>query len=254
MATEWTITVTIRPFRLVRRLALVVAMTACVLFPRQLSERNVPVPVQARVGPQASPLRIESDRLEELLAERMELDGEHRKELAKVVVTESRAAGLDPIFVLAIIEVESGFDWKAVSPAGAQGLMQLMPGTWADEVRRSGLGRVEMLNPIHNVTVGVRYLRRLARSFPEMEDLLLAYNRGPGAAARLLAEGGGSKRGPTGYSVKVVRLYRRLLAAQGYDARMVQRQWRSPPRKLVAAKPGSGTRVHGEGKARIAPG
>jgi soluble lytic murein transglycosylase-like protein len=228
MATEWTITVTIRPFWLIRKLALAVAMTACVSLPRQLSERSVPVPARARVGPQVSPLRIESDRIEEFLAERMELDGAHRKELAKVVVTESRAAGLDPLFVLAIIEVESGFDWEAVSPAGAQGLMQIVPGTWADEVRRSGLGRVEMLNPVHNVTVGVRYLRRLARSFPAMEEVLLAYNRGPGAAARLLAEGGGLKRGLSGYSGKVLRLYRRLLAAQGYDARMAQRLWRGP--------------------------
>src|SRR2546428_2726648 len=83
---------------------------------------------------------------------------------------------VDPHLVRAIITVESNFDPHAVSRAGAQGLMQLMPDTAARY-------RVEdPFDPHANIEGGIRYLRDLLRLFPgDLCHVLAAYNAGEGA-------------------------------------------------------------------------
>jgi soluble lytic murein transglycosylase-like protein len=83
---------------------------------------------------------------------------------------------VDPQLVRAIITVESNFDPHAVSRAGAQGLMQLMPDTAARY-------RVEdPFDPHANIEGGIRYLRDLLRLFPsDLRHVLAAYNAGEGA-------------------------------------------------------------------------
>jgi soluble lytic murein transglycosylase-like protein len=83
---------------------------------------------------------------------------------------------VDPQLVQAIITVESNFDPHAVSRAGAQGLMQLMPDTAARY-------RVEdPFDPHANIEGGIRYLRDLLRLFPgDLRHVLAAYNAGEGA-------------------------------------------------------------------------
>jgi soluble lytic murein transglycosylase-like protein len=83
---------------------------------------------------------------------------------------------IDPHLVRAIITVESNFDPRAVSRAGAQGLMQLMPDTAARY-------RVEdPFDPHANIEGGIRYLRDLLRLFPrDLRHVLAAYNAGEGA-------------------------------------------------------------------------
>src|SRR5215813_10274088 len=83
---------------------------------------------------------------------------------------------VDPRLVRAIITVESNFDPYAVSRAGAQGLMQLMPDTAARY-------RVEdPFDPHANIEGGIRYLRDLLRLFPsDLRHVLAAYNAGEGA-------------------------------------------------------------------------
>jgi hypothetical protein len=83
---------------------------------------------------------------------------------------------VDPHLVRAIIMVESNFDPHAVSRAGAQGLMQLMPDTAARY-------RVEdPFDPHANIEGGIRYLRDLLRLFPsDLRHVLAAYNAGEGA-------------------------------------------------------------------------
>jgi soluble lytic murein transglycosylase-like protein len=79
--------------------------------------------------------------------------------------------------VMAILASESGGDPRAVSPAGAVGLMQLMPGT-ADH-----LG-VDPWDPEQNVEGAVRYLSMLLATFGSLDLTLVAYNAGPGFAQR----------------------------------------------------------------------
>ncbi|HVQ28230.1 MAG TPA: lytic transglycosylase domain-containing protein [Vicinamibacteria bacterium] len=87
--------------------------------------------------------------------------------------------GLDPELVLAVVAVESNFEPRAVSRKGAQGLMQLMPGTAGD------LGVTDALDPATNLDGGARYLLALLRLYKgDLRKALAAYNAGPGAVAR----------------------------------------------------------------------
>jgi soluble lytic murein transglycosylase-like protein len=77
----------------------------------------------------------------------------------------------------AVIAAESGGRVRAVSPAGAMGLMQLMPGTWSDLGARLGLG-ADPFDPADNILAGAAYLRELLDRYGA-PGFLAAYNAGP---------------------------------------------------------------------------
>jgi len=85
---------------------------------------------------------------------------------------------LDPSLLSAVARQESGYNPKAVSPAGAQGLMQLMPGTAA------GLGVTDSFDPTQAVNGAAKLLRTLVDRFGRTDLALAAYNAGPGAVLK----------------------------------------------------------------------
>jgi soluble lytic murein transglycosylase-like protein len=87
--------------------------------------------------------------------------------------------GVDPALLKGLIRAESNFDPNAGSPAGAQGLTQLMPGTAA------GLGVTDVHDPAQAIEGGAKYLRSQLDAFGGDETkALAAYNAGPGAVTR----------------------------------------------------------------------
>jgi len=109
-------------------------------------------------------------------------------DLASIMATISSAAaqyGLDPGFVTAVAQAESGLNPNAVSAAGAKGIMQLMDATAAM------LGVSNPFDPVQNINAGVRYLAQLLNQFAgDAAKALAAYNWGPGNVNKAVQQWG----------------------------------------------------------------
>ena len=98
---------------------------------------------------------------------------------ASIIEDVAADIGVDSALVHAVIKVESGYNPAAISKAGAQGMMQLMPGT----AKRYGVK--DPFDPQQNITGGVRYLRDLIDMFDQdLELAVAAYNSGENAVVR----------------------------------------------------------------------
>ncbi|PYX11540.1 MAG: lytic transglycosylase domain-containing protein [Acidobacteria bacterium] len=99
---------------------------------------------------------------------------ERPQSLNEVIDTIGNRHHIDPYLINSVIHAESGFNARAVSPKGAQGLMQLMPHT------ASQLGVANAFDPKSNVEGGTRYLRELLERYNfDLVKALAAYNAGP---------------------------------------------------------------------------
>jgi len=91
----------------------------------------------------------------------------------------SQRFGIPEHWIRAVLRAESAGDVRAVSSAGAMGLMQVMPDTWAGLRVRHGLGR-DPYNPRDNILAGTAYLREMFDRYGNVAAMLAAYNAGPG--------------------------------------------------------------------------
>lgn len=98
--------------------------------------------------------------------------------IPEIVEKAAHDNNVDPLLVHSIIQVESNYNPYAVSPKGAQGLMQLMPPT------ARGLGVRDSFDPRQNIEAGVRYLKYLQDLYKDDRLALAAYNAGPGAVEK----------------------------------------------------------------------
>lgn len=146
-----------------------------------LLPRIIPVFRELRDGGGSSTLT--EPQLEALLARvARSLKPEMRARLAEAVLSESARAGYDPLFVLALVSVESGFRPLVSSERGAYGLMQLKPSTFAwiaGRERDLDDAAAVAEDPVLDVRMAVRYFHWLNKRFRNRDEALMAYNAGP---------------------------------------------------------------------------
>ena len=137
--------------------------------PRRSAPASAPAVAPAPTAPAPA-----SEKAEPAVSERAA--GELTQEkLDRMVAKVALALNLDPNLIKAVIKTESNFDPRAVSKAGAKGLMQLMPATARE------LGVKDVFNPLENVWAGASYLKKmLDRHGGDIKSALASYNWGPG--------------------------------------------------------------------------
>ena len=106
-------------------------------------------------------------------------------DIAAHVREASQRFGIPEHWIYAVIRIESAGRTRAVSSAGAMGLMQLMPGTWARQRGRYSLGS-DPFDPRDNILAGTSYLREMYDRYG-VAGFLAAYNAGPGRYESWLA-------------------------------------------------------------------
>jgi soluble lytic murein transglycosylase len=107
----------------------------------------------------------------------------------------ARANSLDPALVAGLIKQESSFNPRATSPAGARGLMQLMPAVGRALAKSRGIANLEterLYDPALNIQLGTIHLRGLFRGNREVVQILAAYNAGESRVNRWLKKAGAS--------------------------------------------------------------
>ena len=164
------------------------------------------LPAGSRRVPSAGPnlpsgafdTRPEIDALATLVAKRYRISSEATRGLIAAAYREGKRVGLDPLLIVAVIAVESRFNPIAESDAGAQGLMQVIPGYHKDRLEAAGISSV--LDPHENIRLGAQILKDYIR-------------RGGTEVAGLQIYSGAASDASNAYAVKVLGERQRLQQA-----------------------------------------
>lgn len=152
-----------------------------------------------------------------LESHRADLGGTSAWDVAETILNESLKHSLDPMLVLAIMRVESGFRHNRVSAQGARGLMQVRPVVAKELASRREFGPEERdgpTDPILNIRLGISYLGFLKDRFRDLKLALTAYNQGPSRVKDALEKG---EKPALEYAGRVLSAYRKYS----------QREWQS---------------------------
>ena len=147
-------------------------------------------------------LSPEYSRLIQYIAKRHKVSVSGLELLVRTAIREGRTAQVDPVLILAVTSIESGFNPFAESVFGAQGLMQIIPRFHQDKIDTSR-GAVALLEPTENIRVGARILREYMRNNGELEAALQQY-------------GGVSDASDTSYAAKVMNEVERFRQIMKY--------------------------------------
>jgi soluble lytic murein transglycosylase-like protein len=134
-----------------------------------------------------------------------------RQRIARVIRDASAAHGYDPLFITALVQVESGCESTARGN-GALGLVQMLPATARDVARRNGVpwqGERTLTEPASNIQLGLAYLDELEEQLGDAYRAVAAYNLGPARVAHMSSRS--AQR--TVYVRKVLSRYEELLDA-----------------------------------------
>ena len=158
---------------------------------------------------------------------------ETQMDVQRIILEESMNSKVPPALALAVARVESNFQPRAVSPAGAKGVMQLMPKTARDVF---GVREDELLNTRLNIQLGIGYLEQLYDQYGQRWDLALSHYNGGTIA-------GGAYAVPHDYTRKYVadvQRWQRFYSAGVFQQQPIQ--WASAPLR-PRATPRAETRV-----------
>lgn len=107
---------------------------------------------------------------------------EEKRQIAEAILDASELYDVDVALLLAVIKVESSFNYKAVSRVGARGLMQVMPNTgWAmsKEISLKDFDDSQLFDKRKNILLGTYYLKKMLNRYGDLDLALIAYNIGP---------------------------------------------------------------------------
>jgi soluble lytic murein transglycosylase-like protein len=147
-------------------------------------------------------LSPEYTRLVQYIAKRHKVSATGLEQLVRTAIQEGRVTKVDPVLILAVTSIESGFNPLAESVFGAQGLMQIIPRFHQDKIDASR-GAIALLEPAENIRVGARILRDYLRNNGALEAALQQY-------------GGVSDASDTTYASKVMNEAERFRQVMKY--------------------------------------
>jgi soluble lytic murein transglycosylase len=138
------------------------------------------------------------------------LSPSERLAMARIIHRESHEHGYDPLFITALVQVESGCS-RTARGGDALGLVQLLPSTAREVARRAGVrwrGEQTLTEPTASIQIGLRYLSELEEQFGDRYRAVAAYNLGPARVMRMSS--GRARR--TQYVRKILSRYEQLRA------------------------------------------
>jgi soluble lytic murein transglycosylase len=193
-----------RPFRL---LPIVVGMAGISLLQPTPALNSVAKPSEARVGPPTANVATVFAAVSQC---RKGMTESERWRIAGAIHQESTKYGYDPLFIAAMVEVESQCKPTARGPKGAVGLIQIRPATARAVAKESGIpwkGDASLHDAATNLRLGVRYLWSLERRFDDPHLAIAAYNLGPTRVAGMARHRARGAR----YVKRVLARYRALV-------------------------------------------